>query len=132
MANYVLTSRSRISDACQREESVACHVDNGLLVGRTLIVYLKFVVFSERIHHSHRQFTREAFFVVSRNVAEHKCVVVDLLCVPYASVETSRATVQVVRTIVNCEAIFLAIECKFTMANTIAIATYQSAEERFG
>jgi hypothetical protein len=40
--------------------------------------------------------------------------------------------VKVVRTVVDCEMIFLTVECELTLTNAVAITTYKRREEGFG
>ena len=46
--------------------------------------------------------------------------------------ETCGTAMKVVRTVVDCEMILLAIECELTLTNAVAIATYKRREEGFG
>ena len=58
-------------------------------------------------------------------------MIVYLLCIPHASVETGGSTMQVVRTIIHSKAIFFAIKCELSVADTIAIASNKCAKEWF-
>ena len=111
---------------------MACHIDNGLLIGCALIVNDDFVVLGEGVHHSHGQFAGEAFLVVGGDIAEHEAVAVDLLSIPYAGVEACGTAVQVVGAVVDGQVVLLAVEGELAVADAVALATYEGGEEGLG
>ena len=120
----------RVCNACEGEEAMACHVDNGLLVGCATIVDDEFVLIGKTIFDVHVQFAWEAFFVVRRNVAKHQFLFVDLLCFPNACMETSWTAMQMVGAVVDSQAIVFAVHREVSLGNAVAIAAYKGAEER--
>ena len=132
LAHHIHCRGSGVGDTCEREEAVARHVHHRLLVGRSLIVDNEFVVVGQRVHHGHRQLAGEALLIIRRHVAQHERMAVDLLCVPHAGVKSRGAAVQVVRPVVHGEVVLLAVEREATLADAVAVAAYERAEERFG
>lgn len=125
MANHILACRRRIANSRQREETMACHVHHRFLVCCSLVINFQLIIIAQSKHNRHRQFARESFFVVCRNISQHERAVINLFCIPNASMETSRAAMQMVRTVIDCEVIFLSVERELAFANTIAIASNQ-------
>ena len=76
-------------------------------------------------------FAWEALFIISRDVAKHQFVLVDLFSVPHTGMETRRTAMQMVRTIVDSQAVVLAIHGEVSLGNAVAIAAHKGAEEGF-
>ena len=111
---------------------MACKVNYSLLVCCGSVVYFQFVVIGECIDYCHVEVAGEALFHVGRKIMELECLAVGLLCVPYSCVESCRAAMKVVRTVVDCKIVLLAVDCELAFTYSVAVASYQCAEERFG
>ena len=121
-----------VAQSLQAEESVAGHVDYGLLVGLAAVVNHQFVVVGPGVAYRHAQLAGESLLVIGRHIAQHECLLIDLLCVPYSGMEAGGAAVQVVGTIVDGQLILLAVEVELALGNAVAVAADEGAEERLG
>ena len=104
---------------------MACKVNHGLLVCLCHILNYKLVVVCERIFYSHLHLSREAFFAIRACIFQHQCLCVHLQCFPNLGIVAFLAAMQAVRTIVDGEMIYFAIELELSFAYSVAVASYK-------
>ena len=129
-ADHVFYRRRRVCRSCQREIAVAGQVYNRLLIGCCRIINDQFIIIRQRIHHRSRQFAREAFLIVRRNVTQDEAVLVYLFRLPNASVETRRPAVQMVFAVIDGQMIFFSVQAKAPFSYTVGIAAHERTQER--
>ena len=108
---------------------MACEVHDSLLVCCSCIIDFQFVVIVECVDNCNVEVSRESLFHIGRKIVQLQCLCVGLLSIPNSCVEACRATVQVVRTVVDCEVILLAVDSELTLAYSVAVTAYKCAQE---
>ena len=105
-------------------------VDNGLLVCGCQIFDDEFVIIGESVLNGYIQFARITFFTIRRDTMQSQRARTHLTCFPYFGIEAFLTTVQMVRTVVECQLVFLTVQCELSLTDTVTPATNQCREVR--
>ena len=125
LANNIVYYRCRITNTCQAEERMVGEIYDGFLVGSGHVFYHKFVVIGECKGHHHLQLARKSFLTVRACIFHYNGLLAHLIGIPYLFIKAYVASVQVVRTVVCCQLIILAMQMELAFADAVAITAYQ-------
>src|SRR6185437_1485449 len=107
--------------AVEIEIAVVGDIEDGRLVRRGLIIDPQGVAVRERIRDFDLEIAGKAHLAIGGEIIELDRSIAQLLAGPDARVETFRAAVQRVGTVVGGKRIFLAIELEMPFGNAVAV-----------
>ena len=102
-----------------------CQVHDGLLIGGSQILDDELIEVGEGEFYRNIQLARVTFLTVRRDTVECECTRTHLTGIPHLSIETYSTAMQMVRTIIECQLVVLAIQRELTLADTVTPTSNQ-------